>query len=245
MRQLASVQLGWSVRGPRGHSLLELLVALALSGIVATAVAGLLHAHVQLAAHTSARALRSETLRISTQVLSSETRWLQPERDVRALARDSLALRALRAAGTVCQLNPDGSAVIALHALRAPDAAKDSALILRDSIQEVGARVLAAQPAAAACSGRGRPFRVRLSVPLEAGDVALIFETGTYYMSERALRYRLGGEGRQPLTSESLDDARSFFAPTTAGGYAWLGVRSALAGAELVRVRLPFLNYSP
>jgi hypothetical protein len=37
----------------------------------------------------------------------------------------------------------------------------------------------------------------------------MIFESGTYYLSQRALRYRIGGEGRQPITEEFLRDGLS------------------------------------
>jgi hypothetical protein len=32
----------------------------------------------------------------------------------------------------------------------------------------------------------------------------LIFESGSYHLSSRALRYRIGAAGRQPLTAEAL-----------------------------------------
>ena len=44
---------------------------------------------------------------------------------------------------------------------------------------------------------------------LVAGGAALVFESGTYYLSQRALRYRAGAEGRQPLTEEVMRDAGS------------------------------------
>ena len=141
--------------GPKarcGHSLLELVVALGLSGLLASAVLVLLQVHMRLATHTGARALRSETQRIAAQVLTAETRWLNAARDLRALSSDSLALRVMRAAGSVCQVNADGSVVAGLQVLRMPDADKDSALVLRDSIQEIAARVLLAEPITTGCS---------------------------------------------------------------------------------------------
>ncbi|MGH7468700.1 MAG: prepilin-type N-terminal cleavage/methylation domain-containing protein [Longimicrobiales bacterium] len=228
-----------------GHSLLELLVALTLGAIVLTAAVGLLHGMTSLARATNARTLRSETLRVVAEVLRAETRWLHPLRDVRAWAADSLALRALRASGTVCVQNTDGSVLLGVDALRAPDPAKDSVLILRGADQELGADLLNAERRTNGCNGRTQTYRVLTSVPLLPGDLVLIFEAGAYYLSERALRYRLGREGRQPLTGETLDTRRTFFAPGATGGTAVLAAGAARAGTESMRVRLPFLNQQP
>jgi hypothetical protein len=54
--------------------------------------------------------------------------------------------------------------------------------------------------------------------PLQVSSLVLLFESGTYHIANRALRYRLGTEGRQPLTDELIDDRRSGFS-TDAGGF--------------------------
>jgi hypothetical protein len=234
-----------SMGGRRGHSVLEVLVALTLGAMVLGAALGLLHGVTHLGRATNARTLRSETLRVVAEVLRAETRWLQPALDVRAWAADSLALRAFRAAGSVCVQNPDGTGLLGMDGLRTPDAAKDSILILRAPDQELGARLLSADPRPGPCAGHSRAYLIRASAPLQSGDPILIFESGMYYLSQRALRYRLGSEGRQPLTAEALDAQRSFFTPTSMGGTAWLAARGSHQGAQSLRVRLPFLNQQP
>jgi prepilin-type N-terminal cleavage/methylation domain-containing protein len=229
----------------RGFSLLELLIALVLGALVLIAAFGLLHGYTSLARATDARAVRNETLRIAAHVLMAETRWSQPLRDVRAVAPDSLALRAYRAIATVCQENADGTALAGVAALRAPDAGKDSVLVLRHAEPDIAASLLLAEPHTPACPGRSLSYRVRASIPLQVGDLLLVFEPGTYYLSQRALRYRLGAEGRQPLTGEYLNTGRSFFVATSEGLTAWLVAQAPRGGEETLRARLPFLAQQP
>jgi hypothetical protein len=42
--------------------------------------------------------------------------------------------------------------------------------------------------------------------------VLLLFESGNYYLSSRALRYRIGAAGRQPLTPDLFDLNATHFA---------------------------------
>ena len=227
-----------------GFSLLELLVALTLGGLILAAATTTLLSQTRLARATSAQAQRNEVLRVATQVLSVETRWLNIARDVRAWSADSLSLRAFRASGTICHVLPDGTALASLVALRVPDADKDSLLILRDSSTELVARLLAATPATATC-GAGRTATLRTSEQLHTGDYVLLFESGNYYLADRALRYRLGGEGRQPLTEEAFVAARTHFLPGFGGGAAALRTAGSLSGEESAHVRLSFLGNRP
>ena len=58
--------------------------------------------------------------------------------------------------------------------------------------------------------------KLLLIIAIIGGGAALVFESGTYYLSQRALRYRIGAEGRQPLTDELLRDAGSAMAMSAA-----------------------------
>jgi prepilin-type N-terminal cleavage/methylation domain-containing protein len=227
-----------------GFSLLELLVALTLGGLVLSAATATLLSQTRLARVTAAQAQRNEVLRVAAQVLSTETRWLNAARDVRAWSSDSLSLRAFRASGTVCHVQQDGSALASLVTLRAPDADKDSLLILRDSSIELAAQLLSAAPATAPC-GTARTFSLRTSEQLHSGDVVLLFESGNYYLADRALRYRLGGEGRQPLTEEAFVAARTHFLPGLGGGAAELRMAGAPPSEESMQLRLSFLGDRP
>jgi hypothetical protein len=223
-----------------GYALVELLTALTLGGLVMAAAAAVLRSQIRMARQTSARTLNHETIRIATQVLHAETRWLNAGRDVHGFAAESLALRALRGSGTVCQLLADGSTIVKFDGIRAPEPDKDSLLVLRDSITENVQELLFAEPVASGCGDDS--YRLRTAGVLEPGDVILLFETGSYHLSERALRYRAGRAGRQPLTTESFDAARTFFVPSAAGGTASLRVQTFGQGPSDARIRLPFLN---
>jgi hypothetical protein len=42
--------------------------------------------------------------------------------------------------------------------------------------------------------------------------LARVFERGSYHLEDRAIRYRLGEAGRQPLTAERLESGSSLVA---------------------------------
>jgi hypothetical protein len=86
-------------------------------------------------------------------------------------------------------------------------------LVLGADSAEGRAALIGVERARAGCGSNdaGEVQRWRIEHPVRAGDVLVLFESGTYYLSDGALRYRLGREGRQPLTAEWLDDRRSRF----------------------------------
>jgi hypothetical protein len=49
-------------------------------------------------------------------------------------------------------------------------------------------------------------IRLTLSSDVPTRGLALVFETGSYSLSDGALRYRRGAAGRQPLTEAIIDD---------------------------------------
>ncbi|HIF20809.1 MAG TPA: hypothetical protein EYQ27_02630 [Gemmatimonadetes bacterium] len=67
----------------------------------------------------------------------------------------------------------------------------------------------------------------RLSVtPDEPVVLARLFERGSYHISGKALRYRRGGAGRQPLTPEVLDTPPSGFVRSAGSlGLEWMRAR--------------------
>lgn len=184
-----------------GVTVVECLVALALGGLVSAAVGSvlmtqnrLLHAMGALAADTDAR-------RITASVLRAELKWIDPRRDVRSVAGDSVAVRLYRGGGGVCTLAPDRLLVRYTGArLPAPD--KDSVLVRAGGAEFVYA--LSGVDGGASCDGdsAGEALWLRLETVPAAASHVLIFESGTYYVRDGALRYRIGRAGRQPITDE-------------------------------------------
>jgi prepilin-type N-terminal cleavage/methylation domain-containing protein len=195
-----------------GFSLTELLAALTLGGLIAVLLLGTLTAQVRLSRHVADRAAENEAVRIAAAVLDGEIRRSAPA-DLRVVSRDSIALRAIRGIGLPCHTD---ARVFRYRGDRLPDPRKDSALfVLPDTVAVLpvtdarGATSAACQAAVGETlidlrSGSAGPEMARHPVAV------LVFESGRYYLTARALRYRLGAEGRQPLTSEAFrhPDAR-------------------------------------
>ena len=119
---------------------------------------------------------------------------------MRAVSADSLALRSFRGTGFVCARSGN-ELRLRYRGDRLPDATKDSVLLLP------GGRVthlLDAGAAPHACTAQPGEAIVFIRLPGFVTDdaAALVFESGAYFLTARALRYRLGAEGRQPLTGE-------------------------------------------
>jgi hypothetical protein len=214
-------------------------MALMLAGLLAAAAAALLQTQAALSRNTTHHAQAAELMRTTAHVLTAETRWSNANLDLRAAGVDSIALRAFRASGVVVRVQSDGSLLVRLNALRAPDATKDSVLVLTDYGRELRAQLINALATTLPC-GPGDCYLLQITATAAAGDVLLIFESGNYYLTTRALRYRLGAEGRQPLTTDLLDDPLTFFDLFSSS--AWLSTRAAAGPVVRMRVRLPFLN---
>lgn len=196
----------------RGFTLAELLVTLVLSGLLGGVVFSTLVVQLRLARVTAARAADNDAVRTAAVVLAGEVRRSAPA-DVRALTADSLALRSFRGLALRC-VTHDGSIVVRYRGDRLPDPRKDSVLLLTGAMTRAGALVDSRPAPGAPCAVL--PGESLLQWSIEASDsagdqaaadvamVMLLFESGRYFLAARALRYRLGAEGRQPLTSEAF-----------------------------------------
>ncbi len=223
----------------RGHSLPELLTALAVGGLVCAALAASLDGGQRLARSMGGRVSAAEAIRVSGGVLAGELRYLDPAVDIHAIGADSLAIRVFRGAAVVCAATDDG-ALVRYDGLRAPDPAKDSVLAL-DSLGRAHPVALfesaGADDACAAGAGRAA-YRWTLAAAPPRGTLLLLFEAGSYHLADRALRYRRGAGGRQPLTEELLDGRRSGFRPAgVAEGDRARGGLTAIDATVAIRAR--------
>jgi hypothetical protein len=197
--------------------MIEALVVLVISALVGATMCAALIAQSRVVRAIGERVAFNDAARTTLHILPAEIRALDPLRDVRAAGADSIAGRWIRSTGVVCAA--DATALwVRLRGMRQPDPAKDSMLVMTGSGEEAYTlQGIAPDPAGCEAQTGVDPedevFRVALAAIPSAGAVA-VFETGTYYLSQRALRYRVGAEGRQPLTEEFFMDAGSGLAIT-------------------------------
>lgn len=223
-------------RGDRcGTTLAELLLALTIALLMGAVLLGLLLAQLALARMTAQQAYTAEAVRTATHVLAAEVRRTRPQ-DVRALARDSLALRSFRGTGILCSAN--GADIhVRYRGDRIPDVRKDSVLLL-PSERAVPLVDVRAAPAECALQPGEVTLALRLTIPAVNEAAVLIFESGAYYLTARALRYRLGAEGRQPLTTEAFIHPQTRFEAAT-------GAVRFLLAHDSSRTRILRAPYAP
>lgn len=221
----------------RGHSLVEVVIALALTGLIGSALAGAFSAAQAVARRHSWTVQINEAIRVGASILGDELRFLDPAEDLRVVTADSVSLRAFRGAGVACSPAGAGAVVVRYRGVREPEPAKDSVLVV-DSIGNVRAvALLASERVSEGCEPRGGASHYRWSVhaPSSAGTLFLLFESGSYHLTDRALRYRRGDGGRQPLTAELLDDRGSAFDPAIGGRAHGGGAPLAIEGIFALR----------
>jgi hypothetical protein len=165
----------------------------------------------------------NDTLRIVRLVLQSELRYALPAQWI-ADGGDSLAVRAVRGGGPVCA-TAGNELAIRYSGVRAPDASKDSVLLVSDIGIEV-APVIAVAPTAACTDGLTITLE---SPPADPPLFTLLYERGTYSVTAGALRYRRGAGGRQPMTEQILGPGSGL---SGAGGSLVLTLRPEGVGAS-------------
>jgi hypothetical protein len=210
------------LRTHAGSSLVEALAVMTLSSMVMAVIAGICAAQLRLARAAADRAAATDAVRTATSILLGEARRITPE-DIRAHSDDSLALRAFRGAGLPCGTTAGGT-LVRHTGDRLPDPAKDSVLIL-GSEGEVAVQLFDSDRAAGMCPALPGETVLEWRTaggPVQPGSVLLVFESGAYHLSGRALRYRIGAGGRQPLTEEALRHPYTRF---TGFGAASIGFR--------------------
>ncbi len=191
----------------RGVLLVELLVAIALGGVV---LGLLLRGIVEAARVMEWIALRVETqeaVRTVWVLLDEEVGAGLPQRDWEVTSDGVLALRGFRGFARSCdgESGAGGGLQVAWRGVRAPDPARDSLLVLGDD----GGWRPAPLPGFRSGGGcaehpgeRGGEVELPPGVGGEGPILLRYFERGHYSIEGGALRYRRGNGGRQPLTLE-------------------------------------------
>lgn len=192
-----------------GVTLPELILVAWLFGFVLLALGRFAGAQGRLAVVTHERVRAADVVRTTDLVLNGELRRLAA--DDWWPGPDSIRLRAVRGSGTLCSAT--GSELrVRYRGVRRPDPTKDSVVLVTGSGTAGESYAVVGVVADTACGG----FRLELDrAPPASAGLVLLFETGSYYLSDGALRYRRGRGGRQPVTEAVLEAGR--FERTGAG----------------------------
>lgn len=197
---------------PGGYTLVELLIALGIGSLLLTSAYLLYRGSSHLLRLQTLRVEASEARRITRSILGSEIRYLVPHHDLRLVDRERIELRVLRGLAISCAVEADGI-MVRYRGIRGPDPEKDSLIVIgaegRGTLE-----LLASRPMGDSCAGEEvrpgeRVYRWGLDRERGTGRLFLLFESGSYHLSEGAFRYWRGASGRQPLTPELFDDERT------------------------------------
>src|SRR4051812_27829339 len=187
----ASVSVTLNDSRRRGIVVMEVMVALLLSVLVLSLIASTIIAQSRLARVIGERIAYNDAARATMHIMPAELR-LATANDIRVTSPDSVNARWMRSSGAVCFARaPD--VWIRVRGIRDPDPSKDSMLVIGES-GETAVRLTTAARDASKCPAQSGEdvFRVRTAggAPPVTG-VVMIFESGNYYLSQRALRYRI------------------------------------------------------
>ncbi len=201
-------------RSREGRTILEVLVTLLLLLLVFTVSVDTFRSQVEVARWTMSIVEGLEAARTSRWVVGTEVRAGQPVRDWAVGDDGVVRIRAFRATGVACgPPGPDGAVPVRYRGVRAPDPARDSVLLLGfDGRWRAAALTESDSGEQVVCPElhAGEEGAWRVSEELGGWVAARVFESGSYHMANRALRYRRGGEGRQPLVGETFGDGSLF-----------------------------------
>jgi len=189
----------------------ELLVTLALGGVVLGAFLGALHAGIQWSRVLAARSEGLEVVRTVWGHLEEEVGSGLPGRDWSLSPAGVIHLRGFRGIGWVCE-GGAGRWVVGYRGRRLPDPARDSLLVLGD---DGGWRAfpLGTVGGGGGCSVHGGELPLLLTWNQGGAPSPIlvrIFERGELHLADGALRYRRGAAGRQPLTPERVGSGSHF-----------------------------------
>ena len=195
-----------------GVSLVECIVALTVGSLLSACIATIIATQCRLLQAMTRQSADAEAMRVVHGVLQADLRATS-RADIRRAAGDSIAARLFRSVGLPCG-RVGGDLLVRFSGLRSPAAGKDS-LVFVYPAGDQAAPLVEAEPGA--CEAGAHEQVLRLSGAGEPA-VVLLFESGTYYVRDRAFRYRLGAEGRQPITDERFAAAARSIAMDDAAG---------------------------
>lgn len=241
-----------------GHSLLELVIALALIPLLLAAAFEVLASAGRFHARHLAAVEAREAARVAIEVLSDELRAASPAwGGLYAIGADSLALRSTQAVGFVCSASDSSLSLWRATGVFAASPL-DSALLFveRDRLDPADDTAIAAQVAAVApgggldCPGpHSAEHRLTLTPPVSG------LVMGAPVLAFRPYVYRLyrGGDGRwwfgQRLRGGVIQPIAGPFAPPAEGGlrleYRTAAGGSAVRPEEVVQVRIAVRSRVP
>lgn len=200
----------------RGGILLETLIALSLGVVILGASFSVLTSVLRWSRVLTGRAEALELVRTVWWVLDEELRPGVTGRDWVPVSGTALTLRAFRGVARVCSpVAGGGEWVVAYRGRRMPDPGRDSILVLGlDGGWRVSPLLSSTSHGGPECSPTSAEtvLRWRWEGAVSATGPVLVrlFERGEYHLADRALRYRSGGGGRQPITPERIGTGSGF-----------------------------------
>ena len=224
-----------------GFTLVEVVAAMTLMGVATALIYGSLAAQVRLARAAAERAASAEAVRTAGHVIAGEARRMTAT-DVIAASADSMAIRAFRGVAITCGYDGD-RVIVRYRGDRLPDPAKDS-VVAADDVDQRVTRLAETRPGTATgCAPDPGELVLEwtLGTPFDSAGVLILFERGSYFISGKALRYRRGAEGRQPLTAELIRHPPSRFDLDSGA----VTVHLAAGRRPTVRVRAALRDGSP
>lgn len=203
---------------------MEALLALLLLSVVVQGAWGVVARARTAAAYVAGQAEALETIRTLGWLLPEEVSGGRPGRDWWVGEGDSLPLRAFR--GLAIVLDPGGPEDrirVCYRGVRSPNPGKDSILVLGKEGRWAPHGLSDRSRVESSCFGieGGWEEEWALSPPTEGPVLGRLFERGSYHLTNRALRYKRGAGGRQPLTPERIDEGRFLGFAGGDGAYAW------------------------
>jgi hypothetical protein len=206
-----------------GVLLLEVVFSLLLLSLLVSAGWTILARHVEVGNRVSHQASVLETIRTLAWLMGQETGVGLPGVDWNA-AGDSLPLRAFRGFALPERGSWVGQRVrVCFKGYRSPAPEKDSVLLLDANGAWTALDLTARAHLSSGCNGMAE-WEEEEWVFSEARPGAIfgrLYESGSYHLSDEALRYRRGRGGRQPVTPETLVVGSFLDPPHGSGGVRW------------------------
>lgn len=192
----------------RGMTLIEVLVALLLGlALLHMAMSGLATAK-RTESDLRARSERLATIRAARVALRRSVTASVEGRDWIAHVPDSVVVRAFQGVALPCPTElPEDGVLVAFSGRRLPDPSEDSVSALDDHGGWTASRLAAVRSAEEPCAtDPGFETQRWVLDPPPAAEAVLyrLFESASFHVADGALRYRIGGGGRQPLSPEVL-----------------------------------------